>query len=130
MSDLDLVGRRGAFDGQKFFSRSPFRSGYFLVVTSLCMAGAVYGVSILYRYRHQMPSQGTTSLLVFVCGFVYPWWRAVRYHERLHQVYVEGSLVELEPGSAMDVALGVAAGAINDSLFFCFTTMLALLAYI
>lgn len=130
MSASELSVRRGAFDGQRFFSGSPFRSWYFLVVSSLCLGGAIYGLSILYRYWPRLSSQGTTGLLIFVCGFVYPWWKALQYHDRVRQLYLEGTVIQAEPGSILDVALGTAAGAIHDSLFYCFVTMVALLAYI
>ena len=128
MSDSSV--RQGPLDERKLSSRSPFRSGYFLVVTSLCLGGALYGFSILYRFWPRLSSQGTAGLLIFVCGFVYPWWKTLRYHDRMRELYLEGSVTEVEQGSPLGVALESAAGAIHDSLFYCFVTMLALLAYI
>jgi hypothetical protein len=130
VSEDSLSARRGAFDGQKFFSRSPFRSAYFLVITALCASGTIFGLSILYRYRVLLSTEGMAGFLIFVCGFLFPWWRVLRYHELVRQLYSEGSVTNVEPGSALDVALGVAAGVIVNSLFYAFATMLALLAYI
>jgi hypothetical protein len=51
-------------------------------------------------------------------GLVNTWWRALRYIGRVRDLYREGSVTEVEQGSPLDIAVGVAAGAISDILFF------------
>ena len=126
----DSTAKRGPIDRHKFFSRSPFRSLSFLVVTTLCFSGVVLGLWIIYLGWRHWSVYFPSGLIVFICGFVYPWWRALLYHEKMEQLYSDGSISDVTPGSALDVALSVAAGGINDLLFYCFTTMGALLAYI
>jgi hypothetical protein len=122
----DLTLRPGA----RFFSRSAYRSGVFITVTALCLFGGLGDLYVVSRYWHKLSSVSVAGFWIFACGFVGPWWRALRYHGRLQQLYMEGSIEKIEPGSAMDVALDIAMRAMNDSLFFCFTTMLAMLRYI
>lgn len=138
MGPVDNLGGLGGINGNgvplsrgpRFFSRSAFRSGLFLSVTALCLVGVLSDLYIVCKYWHALSPASVTGFWIFACGLIGPWWRALRYHERMQQLYLEGSVSKVEAGSAMDVALNVAAGGMNDSLFFCFATMLAMLRYI
>ena len=122
MDAKELVARRGSMDGNKFFSRSAFRSIPFVVVTAIGVVGLFLAFWILYLDK-QARSTAPLSLIALVGAFYYPWWAALRYHERIEALYLEGSLKGVEPGSAIDVALSVAAGAINSLLFSCFSAI-------
>lgn len=130
VTDSDLFAMRGPIDGRKFFSQSAFRSAFFLVLTTLSLGGTFWVVLILCQYWNRLSSVSVLGLFIFACGFVGPWLRAFNYHARLRELYLQGSLTTIEAGSALDIALGVAAGGINDALFYCFATMLAMLGYI
>jgi len=131
MNDLGsdiLLQRRGPYDGRKFLSQSPFRSGRFLTVTMICLVCLILVLYLMFRQRHELPIIVVLSMAGFTIAGI--WWRAWRYLDRLRQLYLEGSIKEVATGSPLDIALGVAAGAINDTLFFSFTTIGMLLAII
>lgn len=130
ISEVDMLEAMGAIDGQKFFSRSPFRSKYFLAVTTMGLACTICDLFLLYRYWHQLSPPAILTLWMALCGIVGPWIRALRYHDRVRRLNVPSGLVEAKSGSMLHVVLSVAAGATNDTLFFSLATILLLLVYV
>ena len=121
--------RRGTVDGHKFFSRTPFRSGYFVIVTAICLACIILAAFITYRNWDRLT--GVQILIIFQVawgGIAGTWWGALQSIDRVRQLYAEGSITEVEPGSPLDVALAVAAGAITHILF-CFSITVAIVLY-
>jgi len=45
-----LLKMAGPIDGRHFFSRSPMRSSYFIIVTFTCFAGIVYDLYLLLTH--------------------------------------------------------------------------------
>jgi hypothetical protein len=128
MSDPDLLMmRRGPIDGRKFFSRSPFQSGYFITATSVCLAALTMDIVILYQQWDRLSSFTLSMLCLVAIGVVNTLWRGYRYLGRVRDLYLDGFIANVEPGSPLDIAMGVAAGAINEMLFFSFSTMVLLL---
>lgn len=111
-----LLERRGPIDGRRFFSKSPFQSGYFIAATGTCVIAAALGFFYLNRSWHT--SAGPVIFSMVEVGILNIWWRAHRYLMRLRILYMEGAIRMVEPGSPLDLALGVAAGVTNDLLFF------------
>ncbi len=124
-----LEAKRGPIDGQRFFSRSPFRSGSFILATSGCLISVLCAVYILYKYWPRLSMFAAAVIWTVGLGLVRTWWRAFQYIGRVRDLYSEGSVGEVEPGSPLDTALGVAAGAINEILLFSFGITMLLLGY-
>ncbi len=124
-----LETRRGPIDGRKFFSRSPFRSGHFLAATAVCLVDLLYAVIMLYQYWPRLSTFAAAVIWTITLGLARTWWRAFQYINRVRDLYSESSLTEMEPGSPFDIALGIAAGAINDILIYGSSTTMLLLAY-
>ena len=123
-----LPYRRGPVDGHKFFSRSPFRSVYFLVMTLGCIASLVFAVYLMYRNWGKLGfNEFTTVIWISWAGIITTWIRALMAIDRVRQLYFEGSITKVDPGSPMDVALGTAAEAIINNLFFYSGSVLVLL---
>jgi|SRR5258708_6383959 len=119
-----LLERRGPINGPQFFSKSPFRSGHFIAATGTCVIGAVLGLFLLNRSWHSFA--GPVIFGFVELGILNIWWRAYRYLGKLRDLHLEGAIREVEPGSPLDLALGVAADATNDLLFFGSTTIASL----
>ena len=128
MSDPDLLLiRRGPMDGQKFFSQSPFRSLKFLLASAACLGGIAYDILVLYWHWQRLWTSVAWILIGVVVGLGGTWWVAYRYIQRVRDLYSEGSVGDVEPGSPLDVVLGIAAGAINETLLSCFISIILLL---
>ena len=112
--------------GKEFFSRSLFRSGYFLVASSLFLAVMFCSVWFFLRYWSRLPSEFICLLFVFlIIGSVRSMSVAVNQHKSLRALYFS---VESAPGVSDDrasAALDVAARVILDYLFY--TSFLSLL---
>lgn len=122
--------QRGPIDGRKFFSRSPFRSGYFLIATAVSWGCVVLVLRILLRHWPHLPSGGVVILSLIVMGIAQAWVRGYRYIDRLRQLYSGAVLTHVEAGSPLDIALGVAAGVTNNLLFYSLTTLALSLVYV
>jgi hypothetical protein len=124
-----LAAKRGPIDGQKFFSRSPFRSGYFLIASLFCFISLLLDAEILFRYWQKLSTFGAGLFWFIGVGLALSWWRAFSYVERVRDLYRELLIKEAEPGSPLDITLGVAAGAINIILFLGSSVTALLLGY-
>lgn len=130
MSEELLIDRRGPIDGQRFFSRSPFRSVWFVVNTIFALICIALTAFIVYRFGDPLNQHGLPLFSVIMLGTIArTWWATLQNIDRIRQLYAEGSVVEVEPGSPLDVAMGVAAGEMRNDLFTFFLTMVFLLAY-
>jgi hypothetical protein len=125
-----LLARRGPIDGCKFFSRSPFRSAYFLLATSVCLAGVLLDIFILYQYWQKLSTYAAAVLWTVGYGLTVAWWRGHHYIGLVRDLYLDGSITEAEKGSPLDITLGVAAGAINQILIFGSCATMLLLGYL
>lgn len=127
---FSLSSRPSKFmDGRIFFARSWFRSGTFVALTIICWGCIVYEFFLAYAYSGQL-SRWVTLMFVISFGVVIAWWRALQYHERIRELYLN------QPASNDPVAesqqsaiLSVAAESISN-LFFPFTAILLLLFWI
>jgi hypothetical protein len=127
MSDPDLLQiRRGPLDGQKFFCSSPFRSLRFLLASAACLGGMSYALRLYWHWQRLWPSVSWIFVPVAV-GLGGTWLVAYRYIGRVRNLYSEGLIGNVEPGSPVDVLLGIAAGVINETLFPWFAIVILLL---
>jgi hypothetical protein len=58
------------------------------------------------------------------------WWRARAYLERIRELFMDGSIKEVAPGSPLDTVLGLAAGVTNELLFSSAIAILPLLLFL
>lgn len=131
INNEQMLMRRGPFDGQKFFSISPFRSPYFMTATIVCFACILLILLIIYERWSQLHAIEVILLIQLAWGGIgVAWWRALQHIDRVRQLFGAQSLDEIEVGSPLDIALAAAGGAINDLLFFGFGTSFFLLIYI
>jgi hypothetical protein len=121
---------RRYIDGPKFFSRSPFRSGDFLWASATCLGAILFDWFIVYRYHSKMSESGPLMIVMLTGYFAQIWQVAFSQIRRVRALYREGSLDEVTAGSPLDVALSVAATAINEMFGRCFTIIIFLLALI
>ena len=126
-TSMSTIGR---IDGSRFFSQSPFRSAYFLAVTLVFLACTTYDLFLVLRYWHRLTTPALLTLWMVGCGVGGAWMRALRYHRRIRCLLGDEISIEAKPGSALHVALSVAAAGMNDALFFCLTPILLLLVYV
>jgi hypothetical protein len=124
-----LLIKRGPIDGPKFFLESPFRSGYFLAATAVSLVGVFTALFILYAEWQRLSTFQAAVIWTVGYGLSVTWWRAYRYTKRGRGLYLDGSITEVEPGSPLEIALGIAAGAITEILFFGSGATMLLLGY-
>jgi hypothetical protein len=118
-------------DGKKFFSKSPFRSGYFIIATLVCAACMVLFAYTIYNYWSRLWQFEVLILFQVAWGGVAAtWWRVFRYISRVRELF-DGDLSEtLEPSSPLNVVMNVAASAINELMFFLYGSICLLVVYI
>ena len=125
-----LQDKRGPIDGRQFFSRSPFLSGHFLVASGMNLA--CIAMELFLVFHHAAKISPSTELFFAVLGIVIllSWLGTLRHIRRLRALYLEGLVREVEAGSPLDVALGVAAGEIVDWLLCISAAIMMMLIYI
>lgn len=104
------------------------RSGGFLVSTILGLAGVVCSGWIAYVGAHKQVH--VLPILFIAAGFVIAWWLAFACRKEIRALQDGGALDEIRPGTAVNTALDLTLRTINNVLFYCFLTMLALLVFI
>jgi hypothetical protein len=77
-----------------------------------------------------MSESGPLMIVMLTGYFAQIWQVAFSQIRRVRALYREGSLDEVTAGSPLDVALSVAATAINEMFGRCFTIIIFLLALI
>jgi hypothetical protein len=127
VSPLDDI--RSFLDGRRFLKDSPFRSGYFWVVSAMGLAAILVDAYILYRHWQSL-NVFVAILLGVPIGaqLIYQWLRTLRYYSRVRELYLRKSDEEAQDGSPLDSALRIAAGGLTDLLFYCYgMTLVALI---
>jgi len=125
-----LKDKRGIIDGRLFFSKSPFLNMYFLIGAIASILCVLMAVAIALLHRATL-STGIAWILIILCGFLpICWIEVLRHIRRLRSLYDEGLINDVEAGSPMDIALGVAANAITESLASVSCTILFALFYL
>lgn len=115
--------------GLRFFSRSLFRSGYFVTATLLFIAVVLCAVRFLWMYRPpRLPSAAIALLLiVVVLRPIQVMWTAIARHKSIRKVCMLGQTPGIPPQNHANAALDVAARAIIDHLFDTFVIVLVFL---
>lgn len=117
-------------DGRCFLTRSPFRSGYFVVITAMGVASIALVVYLLCDYWRDL-NTFVAIILALPIGsqLLYQWLRALGYYSKIRDLYSKKPTDGvLEAGS--DEALRIAAGGITDVLFYSYGMILCSLATI
>jgi hypothetical protein len=104
------------------------RSGSFLVVTILGLVGIVCSGWIAYIGAHKQVH--ILPILFVAAGFVFAWWLALACRKEIRALQDGGALDEIQSGTPVNTALELTLRTINNVLFYCFVTMLALLVFI
>lgn len=103
--------------GMRFFSRSPFRSGFFLTELVFSSAIVAAGVAMLILYSSRL-GPGAEILLVLSClSSVFAILGAWSRHSEVQEAYFLGAAAELSSESPVHPALDTAAKAIRDGLY-------------
>jgi hypothetical protein len=125
-----LQDKRGPIDGRRFFSRSPFLAPHFLIASAMNLACIL--VEIVLIFHHSGKISPSTELAFAGLGIMIlmSWLGTLRHIRRLRALYQEGQVREVEAGSPLDVALGVAAGEIFDWLACISAAIMLMLIYI
>jgi hypothetical protein len=118
---------RNVLGPSKFFLQSPYRNGYFLTVSLLLFMDIGVCGLILAKFWKRFGFFGFSWLGLGMFLLIGLWFLALRAHERLSFLFTNGQIEELEIGSPLDVALGIAAHVSNVGLFLAFGAAAALL---
>jgi hypothetical protein len=118
-------------DGRKMLIGSPFRSMSFLIDSVLCFSAILAAAYILSRHWHTLNSAMVLVIAVFIgLQLFYQWLRALRYFERLRELYLAAESEPGREGSNLDIALRAAAFGMTDLLFYHFAMVLLCLVLI
>lgn len=127
----DLLPETGPIDGQKFFTRSPFKSVWFLIISLICLAGIVLDVLIVFQNWQKLSADQAIFLLGMANGGLAAiWYRAFRYHDRIGELIEVSHFRNAPAGSPSKLLLSAAAWGMIDILFFCSSTIFFLLLII
>lgn len=114
--------------GTGFFSRSPFRSGFFLIATSVFMVAMLGSAAFFFFYWNRVRFELMVVVLLVVCSrAVNCMWAAIQRHQKLRSVYFVGKSSDQSESIPAKDALDVAARAILDDLFYTSCTLLLFL---
>lgn len=114
--------------GKEFFSFSILRSLHFRVLSALFVVLVLCAVAFLWTYRVSLSSYTLAflSVVIFV-RTLNTMAAAVMRHRNLRRIYFPTYPSNTFSGNNANAALGVAARAILDDLFYTFSTLAALL---
>jgi len=87
-----LRARRGAFDGSRFFSRSPFRSKLFLCATGMGAAAIGTTAYFVYIERSRLRSVEIEFLALFAFQIFVLWSQSLRRFGRIRSLFLDGSI--------------------------------------
>jgi hypothetical protein len=96
-----------------FFFRSPFRSWKFVINTVLLVVMCLSYVGVVWNYRGPRYSY---ILIFLLFNVVYPYWWAIKRHNKIKELYLSGGIVEQPANSPMDSLLQVADDSLNEGL--------------
>jgi hypothetical protein len=125
-----LKDKRGIIDGREFFSKSPFSSNHFLIATATNLVCLVIVLAITLRHSGRVSSSTAWLLITVSLLVLISWFGSLQHIRRIRTLYKEGLINNVEAGSSMDIALGVAAGAIFDWLAGISCTVFIALLYV
>jgi hypothetical protein len=102
-----------------FFFRSAFRSSSFLINAALVAVVTLVFAGVLRRYWGKLShkSWALSLLMLFIINVVYPFFRALRRHQRVNDLYAAGYLAQQAAGTPLDEVLGVTDDAVNEAFF-------------
>jgi hypothetical protein len=112
MFDAYISSSDNPATASRFFARSAFRSGSFIVMTALCFGCIVGELFLAVAFRRRMSEALLMMFVVVAAAVVGSWHRALRYHERISNLYAAGETSDAEVNSANPVLLEVAEQAI------------------
>ncbi|MGB8656145.1 MAG: hypothetical protein WCD23_16625 [Candidatus Acidiferrales bacterium] len=113
-----------------FFVRSPLRSWRFVLSAVIYVAFVTVDLTVLFMYSSRMPSGSSIFLILFLVGSAAPVGRTLHQHSRINELYLAGKMGDVDPASPIHVALEVASDALNDGIFYLFTTLFATVVFI
>jgi hypothetical protein len=112
-----MTSETSDFPGVRFFSRSPFRSGFFLAEIVFSSAIVVACVGMFFVYSNRL-STGMEYLLFLSClSSVFSLAAAWSSHSNVQEAYFLGAAAELSNESPVHPALNTAAKAIQGGLY-------------
>ena len=118
-----------------FFSKSQFRSVYFVFVTLVGLTCVATILVIAYKYHEKLGESWPVFVILVLGGILRPWWDVLRYHQIIRLQLKEVSTDPLEESSSARDALlctllEVAESMMTGSLCLSLLTMLLLLSTI
>lgn len=105
------------WEGEKFFSRSAFRSGFFVADTVLLGLTLMIGSLVLASHWHSLTFLMVASVSAVLIGNVMVWLAALRAHRRIHSLYQSGAIQAVVVGSPLELVIRVASGTTHLGLF-------------
>lgn len=121
-------GKNGRDEFEGFFSKSAFRSGYFIAAGGACVGTTAYDVVIIYRHWQALSTFDTQALFVvagILIGFL---WMSLAQHSLIRELYREKKCVsDINRESALALVLRVTARTTNSMVFYCSLGVLLLL---
>ena len=118
-------------DDRCLLTKSPFRSGYFVVVSAMGVASMALVVYLLGHFWQELNFFVAIALSVPIgCQLLYQWLRVLKYYSKIRESYSKRPAVDAIEGNTDDEALRIAAGGITDVLFYSNGMILCSLAII
>jgi hypothetical protein len=115
---------RGPIDGRHFFSTPLFRSFYFMALSVAALIGVLYDAYLVISHSNSLSANWIVLFFFIGTGFAYSWWGVVLNFKRLQAMDSDSLIQDVEDGSPLDIALGRAAWAPQQALFYCYGAML------
>lgn len=108
-----------------FFLRSPFHSGYFIILVVMFVGVVLLDLYILVYYWYRLSTvEAAVFYLYSLAGTVVPMMRLLHAHGRIHEMYLSGRITEAGPESPLSVALETASAALQTGVFNTLTAVL------
>lgn len=112
-----MVSEISDLSGVRFFSRSPLRSGSFLMGLVFSGATVIAGVAMFVVYSNRL-STGMELLLFLACiSSVFSLAEAWSNHSKIQEAYFLGAAAQISSESPVHPALNTAAKAIQNGLY-------------
>jgi len=123
-----LKDKRGFVDGSEFFLRSPFRSPHLkfaVAVNAACILAGTSLIVLRWGKLTALMSWLIVNQFMFLAVVIY---EAAAHYRRVRLACREAMIHEIEPGSSLDVMIGVAAGSVYLTLVV--TSVLSLSTFV
>jgi hypothetical protein len=132
-AQVSLRKVRGPIDGRRFFSTPLFRSYNFMALTAIALTGVVYdfylAISAISHF-HSIAENWMVVFLFIATGFAYSWLAVVLNFRRIQAISPDQRSENIEEGSPIDIALGVAAWCPQQALMYCYGSMILMEVFI